>query len=474
MKRKYGVKLISIAMTGVMLAGCGSAAVPEAKGTSQAAAQGSSAAAPATASTAAASTSKAAETKASTAAKSSADDKTITFWNIGTDEPDKTLWQSAADWYNKTESPKSGYTVQTVSTTNDQYKQKLSVAMSAGECPDMYIHWTGGPMNEYISSGYAQDITDLMKSSGTTDLYQPAAIKQATYNGKVYAVPVLNDSVAVFFYDKKMWKEKGYEVPKTIGDMEKLCSKMVADKVTPFALANSSQWTGSMYYMYLVARMSGTSVINDAYAGKGSLENDATKYAGDTIEKWVKAKYFPEGVNSFSADDGEDRALLYKGAGMMLQGSWQVASIKSENPDFYKNLGCFAFPKLEGSKADQSIMVGTIGDNFVSFNCKGDKLKEAFKVAQYYSSSDFEKAAIAAGKVPPLKTASSQEPAWIDILGLIKNAGEIQLWWDQYLPASVAEVHKSATQKLFDCSATPEEVEKEQQDAMQEYLSEHK
>lgn len=470
MKRKVGVQLISIAMTGVMLAGCGSAAVPEAKGTAPAsAAAASTAAAPkettAKASTAAASTA---------AAKSGSDDKTITFWNIGTDEPDKTLWQSAADWYNKNESPKSGYTVQTVSTTNDQYKQKLSVAMSAGECPDMYIHWTGGPMTEYIKSGYAQDITDLMKSSGVTDLYQPAAIKQATYNDKIYAVPVLNDSVAVFFYDKKMWKEKGYEVPKTIADLEKLCSKMVSDGVTPFALANSSQWTGSMYYMYLVARMSGTTVINDAYTGKGSFENDATKYAGDTIEKWVKAKYFPEGVNSFSADDGEDRALLYKGAGMMLQGSWQVASIKSENPDFYKNLGCFAFPTLDGSKADQSIMVGTIGDNFVSFNCKGDKLKEAFKVAQYYSSADFEKAAIAAGKVPPLKTATSQEPAWVDILSMIKNAGEIQLWWDQYLPASVAEVHKSATQKLFDCSATPEEVEKEQQDSMQEYLSEHK
>lgn len=419
-------------------------------------------------STTAASSTGTTETSQSAA---SSDDKTITFWEIGTDDPDKTLWQSAADWYNTNESPTSGYTVQTVATTNDQYKQKLSVAMSAGECPDMYIHWTGGPMIEYIKSGYAQDITDLMNNSGTTDKYIDGAISQATYDGKIYAVPVMNDSVATFFYDKNMWAEKGYEVPKTIDDLEKLCDKMVSDGITPFALANSSQWTGSMYYMYLVARYGGADVITKAYDGSGSFVNDATKYAGEKIEEWVKKGYFPEGVNSLSADDGEDRALLYQGAGMMLQGSWTVGSIKQENPDFYANLGCFSFPTLDGSDADQSIVVGTLGDNFVSFNCTGEKLQEAFKVAQYYSTAEYEKTAIDAGKLPPLKDAKSSEPAWNDILTAINNASSVQLWWDQYLPSSVAQVHKSATQKLFDNSETPEQVAQEQQDAMEEYRS---
>lgn len=416
----------------------------------------------------------AAATSAAAAPAASGDDKTITFWNLGTDEPDKTLWTYAVDQYNKNDSPTTGYKVEMVATTNDQYKQKLSVAMSAGECPDMYTHWTGGPMIEYIKSGYAQDITDLMTSSGVKDKYLPAAIDQGSYDGKIYAVPVLNDSVSVFFYDKQMWADKGYEVPKTIADLEKLCDKMVADGITPFALANGSQWTGSMYYMYLVARYGGPSIISDAYSGKGSFVNDATKYAGDTIESWVKKGYFPKGVNSLSADDGEDRALLYKGAGMMLHGAWSVGSIKNENPDFYKNLGCFAFPTLDGSTADQKVVVGTVGDNFISFNCTGDKLKEAFKVAQYYSSAEWEAKAIEMGKVPPLKDATSTEPAWQDILTILNGASSVQLWWDQYLPSSVADVHKSASQKLFDLSATPEEVEKEQQDAMDEYLSQNK
>ncbi len=401
--------------------------------------------------------------------------ETLDFWEQGTDEPDKSLWSYAPDQFNANDAEEYGFEINTVGTVNDQYKQKLAVAMSSGECPDMYTHWSGGPMIEYIKSGYAQDITDLVKEAGLDQLYTEASLAQATYDGKIYAVPVLNNSVAVFFYDKQLWADKGYEVPETIDDLEALCDKMKADGITPFALANQPAWTGSMYYMYLVARYGGPDIVSKAYDGTGSFVNDATKYAGDKIEEWVDKGYFPDGVNSLSPDNGDDRALLYTGeAGMMLHGSWQVGSIKQENPDFYKNLGCFAFPKLEGSEADQSVVVGTLGDNFISFNCTGDALKAAFKMATYYSTPEWLQMAIDAGKLPPLKAASSEEPAWQDILKILNDASAVQLWWDQYLPSSVADVHKSSSQLLFDKSETPENVAQMQQDAMDEYLAQNK
>jgi raffinose/stachyose/melibiose transport system substrate-binding protein len=397
----------------------------------------------------------------------------ISFWNIATDEPDKTIWSYAVDQFNENDSEATGFEIDQIATVNDQYKQKLAVAMASGECPDMYIHWTGGPMVEYIKSGYAQDITDKVKEYGLDELYTEASLAQCTVDGKIYAIPVKNDSVAMFFYDKAMWEEKGYEVPETISELEALCDKMVEDGITPFALANSAQWTGSMYYMYLVARYGGPQIISDAYDGTGSLVNDATIFAGEKIEEWVDKGYFPEGVNSLSPDNGDDRALLYTGAGMMLHGSWQVASIKSENPDFYENLGAFPFPVLEDSEADQSVVVGTMGDNFISFNCEGDKLDAAIKMASYYSTDEWMALDIESGNLPPLKAATSEEPAWQDILAVLGEASSVQLWWDQYLPSAVADVHKSATQLLFDNSETPENVAQMQQDALDEYFAEN-
>lgn len=225
--------------------------------------------------------------------------------------------------------------------------------------------------------------------------------------------------------------------------------------------------------MYLVARHGGPEIISKAFDGTGSLANDSTIYAGQKIEEWVGKGYFPAGVNSLSPDNGDDRALLYQGAGMMLQGSWQVGSIKDENPDFYQNLGCFAFPSLTGSSADQTAVVGTLGDTFISFSCTGEKLEEAFKMATLYSTDEWLALTTANGNLPPLKAATSEEPAWQDILEILNNASSVQLWWDQYLPASVADVHKTASQKCFDASATPEAIAPEQQNAMDEYLKQN-
>ncbi|MDO5539605.1 MAG: extracellular solute-binding protein [Eubacteriales bacterium] len=399
--------------------------------------------------------------------------ETISFWHLGTDEPDKTMWNYAVEQYNTNDSEASGYTVEQVATVNDQYKSKLAVAMASGECPDMYIHWTGGPMVDYINSGYAADLTELVDKYGLRDLYTEASLAQASVDGKIYAIPVKNNSIAVFFYDKAMWADKGYEVPETVDDLEALCDQMVADGITPFALANQPQWTGSMYYMYLVARHGGPEVISAAYDGTGSLVNDSTIYAGTKIEEWVEKGYFPEGVNSLSPDNGDDRALLYQGAGMMLQGTWQVGSIKEENPDFYENLGVFTFPTIADSEADQSVIVGTLGDNFISINAEGEKLEEAFKVAAYYSSEGFRELTQSLGNIPPLQAATSEEAVNQDLITILGEASGVQLWWDQYLPSAVADVHKTATQKLFDCSETPEAVAQEQQDAMDEYLAEN-
>ena len=449
MFKKTVSRVLAVAMAAVMLVGCGGGKQPTAPSGGDT------------------------STADAAAAGGGSDSKTINFWDIATDEPDKTIWTWAVDKYNNEDSATSGYKVEQVATVNDQYKQKLSVAMSSGKCPDVYLHWTGGPMREYIKSGYAQDITDIVADLGIEDLYNEAALEQCKVDGKLYAIPVKNQSVAVFFYDKKMWAEKGYEIPKTIGELDALCEKMKADGIVPFALANAAQWTGSMYYCYLVARAGGADVITDAYNQTGTLTGDATKYAGDKIKEWVEKGYFPDGVNSISPDNGEDRALLYQGAGMMLHGSWQVAAIKSENPDFYENLGAFAFPSLEGSDADQTTVLGTLGDNFLSFNCTGDKLKEAVKFASYYSTDEWRDLDIENGNLPPLKSATSPEPAWQDIIAIIDNASSVQLWWDQYLPSAVAEVHKSASQKLFDNSETAENVAQEQQTALEEYFADN-
>lgn len=398
---------------------------------------------------------------------------TIKLWDIATEDPGKKIQEAAVNRFMK-----ANPNVKVVQThiQNDTYKQKLVVAMSSGQCPNMYIHWGGGPMNEYIDSGFATPITDLMKNCKIKFL--KAAIEQSSYKGQIYAIPFGGLSGSGFFYNKTVFQKCGVQVPTTISELEKVCDTVKAKGYIPFSLANQSKWTGSMYFMYLVARKGGVDDFNKAVAGTGSFDSPTFQYAGETIQKWVKAGYFPDGVNSLSADDGQDRQLMYQNkAAMMLHGTWQASTMNQDQPDWYKkNIGYFAFPKLDGSSADPSIVVGTSIGNGFSINAGNDKdmLNACFILAtQYYNDETYNKDMIAAGNIPSIEGAGDTitDPCMQEVWKDFQNAKNVQLWYDQYLPPAVGEVHKSTSQELFGMSVTPQKADQELQESMQKYLA---
>lgn len=403
------------------------------------------------------------------------EDKTITYWSIGTSEPDATILQRAVDKFNET--TKSGYTVELINYPTDNYKEKLTIAMSSGECPDVYTNWTGGPLLEYINAGYAQPITDKVKELGLDEKIMPSALNQGTVNGEIYALPFFNIAIEGFFYNKDIFKQYGFEEPETLSELEAICDTLVENNITPFALANASKWTGSMYFMGLATRYGGLEPFNNAYNGSGSFEDECFEYAGTKIQEWVKKGYFPEGVNSLSFDDGQDKQLMYQEtAAMMLQGSWQTSTFAADSEEFYAKIGWFPFPAIEGSSADTSIQIGTVGDIFMTFNCTGEKLDAALEMASLYFEDEAIQLAVDSGYLPPVNNITDlvNDEVSKENLEAAMNASTIQLWYDQYLPPSVSTTHQDTCQEMFGLTITPQEADKKLQEAMQEYLKQNK
>ncbi|MGN8779609.1 extracellular solute-binding protein [Blautia sp. HCP3S3_C12] len=403
------------------------------------------------------------------------DDKVITFWSIGTNEPDATILQRAVDTFNETTT--SGYTAELVNYPTDNYKEKLTIAMSSGECPDVYTNWTGGPLTEYINAGFAQPVTDLVKEMGLDSKVMASGLAQGSVNDEIYALPVLNIAIEGFYYNKDLFEQVGItEKPTTISELEADCDKLVEAGITPFALANQSKWTGSMFFMGLATRYAGLKPFQDAYAGTGSFEDECFKYAGEKIIDWVEKGYFPEGVNSLSFDDGQDKQLMYQEtAAMTLQGTWQTSTFKADSEEFYQKIGWFPFPAVDGSDADASIQIGTVGDCFATFNCTGDKLKAAVELVSCFYTDENVQYSVDAGYLPPVTNVADliTDEISVENLNAALDASSIQLWYDQYLPPAVSEVHQSTCQELFGESITPEEADKELQQAMQDYLAEN-
>ncbi len=114
----------------------------------------------------------------------------------------------------------------------------------------------------------------------------------------------MNVSLSGIYYNKDLFAKYNLEVPATVEELEAVCDTFVENGVTPFALANSAKWTGSMYFMNLAARKGGLEPFNAAVAGTGSFEDECFVWAGEKIAEWTEKGYFPEGVNYESNSPG--------------------------------------------------------------------------------------------------------------------------------------------------------------------------
>lgn len=394
----------------------------------------------------------------------------LTLWHIQTGEMANVI-QGSVDRFMEAN---PDYDVEVVQKQNDTFKTDVSLAAQAGTLPDIFITWGGQTMYDYADQGLIADLTEYMNQDNYKDQFVDAGIAQCTYKDKIWAVPVENISVAGIFYNKDVFDKYNLEEPKTLDDLEKICDTLVENGVAPFALANATKWTGSMYFQYLATRYGGLEPFADAAAGKGSFENDAFEFAGTKIQDWVDKGYFCDGFNGMDDDSGQARALFYTGsAAMDLMGSWFTMTIAGENKQFLDDgkLGFFPFPEVPDSKADQSLCLGTIGDNLYVVSNKCADKEAAFKVIQSLLDDEAVKERTDLAKIIPLKSFKTSDPVVQEVLDTISKAKGIQLWYDQYLPSEVAEVHKTTCQEIFGKTITPAEADKELQDAMTAYLS---
>ena len=304
----------------------------------------------------------AAEPAAGEEAAPAAGEVNFEFWHIQTSTPE--ILQNSVDRF-MADNP--GVNVEVVPLQNDPYKTKIKVAVGAGNPPCVFPTWGGGPLYEYVQADHVVDLTDFMQQDSYVDRFVPAPLSNVTFDGKIWGVPVENSAIAVVWYNKTIFEELGLEPPTTWDELLAIVDTLNENDIAPFAMANKTKWPSSMFFMYLVDRLAGPEVFaNAATRSGGTFEDPAFVEAGQMIQDLVNRGGFVEGFNGLDIDTGQSRQLLYAGkAAMELMGSWNLSTMRAENPEWVEaNLDFFPFPAVEGGEGDLHV-VGTI-DNFTA------------------------------------------------------------------------------------------------------------
>ena len=123
------------------------------------------------------------------------------------------------------------------------------------------------------------------------------------------------------------------------------------------------------------------------------------------------------------------------------------------------------------------IEVGTAIGNCFNFNSQGDQAKlDAMYVlaTQYYNDDTYNQMQMDSFQTPSIKGFEEQvtDPNMKIITDVFFNASNVQLWYDQYLPASVTEVHKNSMSALFGLEKDGKQIGADQDAAMKAAIAE--
>ena len=387
---------------------------------------------------------------------------------------DEKAYRQAVEQYNQ-KHPASKITLQLFG--NDPYKQKLLVAMGAGNAPDLFFNWGGGILKAYVDAGNAMDLTpEISKDPAWKARFFPSVLAAGTFDGKIYGVPINGVQPVVFYYNKKLFEEVGAQPPRTWNELLALIPKFKAKNKALLSVAGADRWTYLMYAEYLVDRIGGSQVFGDIVAGKPSAwSNPAVLKAAEMIQALVKQGAFEKGYPGVSYGNGQATALLYSGrAGMQLMGTWDFPNILNGQSSFVKqgSLGWLAFPTVEAGTGNPANVAGNAANLYSVFAKSSHKpVVVDFLKTAVLSDSNID-VLLQNGSVPPVvglesKIAKASNAEWLSfIYNLAKNAPSFQLSWDQALSPAEADALLTNLDALFLLKITPKQFADKMNQAM--------
>lgn len=255
--------------------------------------------------------------------------------------------------------------------------------------PDGLATWFAGyRMQFFAAQGLLEPVDDVWDKIGGS--FNPAtkALSKGL-DGHYYFVPLYNYPWVVF-YNKSTFAKNGYTVPKTWDDYISLAKKMKQDGLIPVAFADKDLWPALGTFDILNLRVNGYDFHMQLMQNKVSYTDPKVT---DVFDKWAEMMpYLQSGANGRIWQDAA-KALENKKAGMMFQGSNQVAA--NYSPANLPDLDFFVYPEINPDYAQD--YMDAPADGFI-LPKKGKNGDSAKKVLEYVGTGAAEAAFLKSDK----------------------------------------------------------------------------
>lgn len=384
------------------------------------------------------------------------DDVVVNWWHIQTEEPRAEFWETIATEF---EEANPGVDVQITVLENEAFKSQIVTVMQAGDPPDLFQTWGGGPLWAFAEAGLTRDITEFMDADDgawRNSFASAGAVGLFGLGEEQYAAP-FNFGPVGMWYNEALVEELGFdpENPYTTWD-EFIAIVDAANEagIAPIAVGESEKWPGHFWFAYLALRLGGGPAYEAAFNRSGAFTDqpfvDAYQYIADLVEM----EAFQDGFLGMGYSDAA--GMFERGESVFqLMGTWDPgAGIDScDCEGLGEARGWTTFPVIEGGAGNPTDVFGG-GDGFAVGANAPD---EAVALLQYITSPEVQ--ARNEWTFPTYAGAEFEEGSFDSAWATAMSEAEVIIsFLDQFYPPALGEAVNDTVETVFAGAATPEEA----------------
>jgi len=290
------------------------------------------------------------------------------------------------------------------------------------------------------------------------DTFLPCILDAYTYKGKVYAAPLVF-YMWVMWYDRRQFREHGWEVPRTWNELLALCEKIKAAGIAPVAF--QGKYPNYAYYtlLTLYQRWAGApELIRLENYEPGIFVSPQFIQAAKMLQDFA-LKYHQKGCMAMSHTESQMEFVRGRAA-MVACGVWLEKEMADVTPKDFE-MDCFNFPPMEGGKGDPGVLIGGGDQPFFVFS-DASNAKEGMEFMRFmFSRDNMREFSSRVGTLNSLTGALDTSKASIALKSAAEIAGRVkrvvpERLYDLYLEWN-AEVLEPSLSKLIAGEITPEE-----------------
>ncbi|MGA8117961.1 MAG: sugar ABC transporter substrate-binding protein [Actinocatenispora sp.] len=221
---------------------------------------------------------------------------------------------------------------------------KLATAFAAGEGPDIFLI-SPGDFARYYNGGVLAELTPYMEKEAVADFF-PDNMATRTVDGKVYALPMEIEPLAMFYSKPAMEKAHISEadLPTTWDGLLDLGDKLKVAKQGPLVFPTAQGYYQNFtWYPFLWQTGADAVLPNNKGSGMDTAgAANALKLWRDSVQNGVAPRVEPAAADVIGA-------LTQGYASVYHSGIWNVAAFRNRAPKF--DYGVFPLPAPAGRKS---------------------------------------------------------------------------------------------------------------------------